>query len=69
MISTPQHYDFRIQPIEFIIANNIPFIEGNVIKYICRHREKGGINDLYKAKHYIDMLIAQYIPHQEGSSK
>jgi len=46
-----------IQPVEFIFANDIPFIEGNIIKYITRHRDKNGIEDLKKAKHYIDLLI------------
>jgi len=48
---------YKIQPIEFIHANDIPFMEGNVIKYICRHREKNGLDDLLKAKHYIDLII------------
>ncbi len=52
-----EHYKkFVIQPIEFITINNLPFIEGNVIKYICRCKENGGIDDLYKAIHYIDLL-------------
>lgn len=52
------HYkDLKIQPTEFIHANNIPFIEGNIIKYIVRHRNKNGVEDLKKAKHYIDLLI------------
>jgi hypothetical protein len=52
------HYKgFTIQPIEFIHTNDIPYIEGNVIKYICRHRQKNGLEDLLKAKHYIDLLI------------
>ncbi len=52
------HYKgFTIQPIEFIHLNDIPYIEGNVIKYICRHRQKNGLEDLLKAKHYIDLLI------------
>jgi len=58
-----------IQPVDFIIANDIPFIEGNIIKYICRHRSKGRINDLIKAQHYLDMLMKQYMPEQNGSSK
>ncbi len=54
------HYkNFEIQPIEFIHRNNIPFIEGNIIKYILRHKQKNGIEDLKKAKHYIDLLIEQ----------
>ena len=52
------HYkDLKIQPIEFIHANNIPFCEANAIKYLCRWRNKNGIEDLKKAKHYIDLLI------------
>jgi hypothetical protein len=52
------HYkDWAIQPIEFITKNNIPFIEGNIIKYACRWREKNGREDLEKIKHYVDLLI------------
>ena len=52
------HYkQMKIQPVEFIHTNNIPYLEGNVIKYICRHRNKNGLADLEKAKHYIELLI------------
>ena len=52
------HYKgLKIQPVEYIMANNIPYMEGNVIKYLTRWREKGGVQDLNKAKHYIEMLI------------
>lgn len=52
------HYkQFKIQPTEFIYQNNLPFIEGNVIKYICRHRFKGGRKDIEKAIHYLEMLL------------
>jgi hypothetical protein len=52
------HYkNHRIQPVEFIHANNVPFIEGNCIKYLMRWREKGGVKDLEKVKHYVDLLI------------
>ena len=51
------HYKTAIQPVEYIHANNLNFFEGNVIKYITRHREKGGKSDLQKAIHYIEMLI------------
>lgn len=47
----------KIQPVEFCHANKIPFIEGCVIKYICRWRDKGRISDLAKAKHFIEILI------------
>ena len=52
------HYKkLKIQPSEFINKNKILFAEGNAIKYICRHADKGGMEDLKKAKHYIDMII------------
>ena len=52
------HYkDCKIQPTEFIHANNIPFIEGNVIKYVCRHRSKNGRQDIEKAIHYLKLLL------------
>ena len=54
---TPDHYDYSIQPVDFIMANDIPFCEGNVIKYICRWKLKNGREDLEKAKHYIQILI------------
>lgn len=54
-----RHYkDLKIQPIEFIHANNIPFCEANAIKYLCRWRNKNGVQDLLKARHYIDLLIS-----------
>jgi hypothetical protein len=52
------HYlKYKIQPVEFIIKNNIGFVEGNIIKYVLRFKEKGGVQDLLKAKHYIELLI------------
>ncbi len=52
------HYkSLKIQPIEYIHANNIPFAEGCAIKYLTRWRDKGGIKDLEKAKHFIELLI------------
>jgi hypothetical protein len=52
------HYKtMKIQPVEFIHGNNIPYLEGNVIKYVSRWRSKNGVADLRKAKHYIDLLI------------
>jgi hypothetical protein len=52
------HYKkYKIQPVEFIVKNNIGFCEGNIIKYVLRFKEKGGVQDLEKAKHYIELLI------------
>ena len=53
-----EHYKTqKIQPIEYILANKLPFIEGNIVKYISRWREKGGIEDLKKGKHYVEILM------------
>lgn len=52
------HYkSLAIQPVEYIHANQIPFMEGSAIKYLTRWRNKGGIDDLRKAKHFIELLI------------
>jgi len=52
------HYkDMPIQPVEYIHANAMGYLEGNVIKYISRWRKKNGMVDLEKARHYIDLLI------------
>ena len=52
------HYkDFKIQPIKYIQANNLSYCEANVVKYVTRWRSKNGIEDLKKAKHYIDLLM------------
>lgn len=52
------HYkDKGIQPIEYILANSLDFCEGNVIKYVSRWRQKNGLDDLLKAKHYLEFLI------------
>lgn len=60
-----KHYkSMAIQPVEYNHANRIPFIEGSVIKYVSRWREKGGIQDLHKAKHFIDLLIELEMKHE-----
>lgn len=50
------HYKKGIQPVEYINANGLDFFEGNILKYITRHRSKNGREDLKKARHYLDML-------------
>jgi hypothetical protein len=59
-MNTPEHYDMKIQPIEYIMANGLGFCEGNIVKYVSRYKEKGGIYDLRKAKHYIELLIKDW---------
>jgi len=54
----PGHYkDKPMQPWDYIIANNLNYLEGNVVKYVSRWRQKGGVEDLRKAKHYLEKLI------------
>ncbi len=54
------HYkSMKIQPIEFILGNELGFCEGNIIKYTCRYKQKGGVEDLKKVIHYAELLIAQ----------
>ena len=54
------HYKNGIQPVEYGLANNLDFSETNVVKYITRYKSKNGIEDLEKAKHYIDILIQHH---------
>ena len=52
------HYKGKtIQPWDFIAANQLGYFEGNIVKYVSRWQDKGGINDLKKARHYLDKLI------------
>ena len=55
----PVQNHMEIEPIDYIHDNQLNYAEGNVVKYITRLRYKDGIKDLYKAKQYIDMLIAK----------
>ena len=51
------HYNTEIQPWDYIIANDIGYLEGNIIKYVSRYKRKGGVDDLRKAQHYLQKLI------------
>ena len=55
----PKHYTagFGIEPLDYIIQNEMDFLEGNIIKYVSRYPHKGGINDLMKAQVYLNRLI------------
>jgi len=52
-----EHYKLGIQPWDYITVNRLGYLEGNIIKYVTRYKEKNGIKDLEKARHYIDKLI------------
>jgi hypothetical protein len=52
------HYaSMAIQPVEFIVANELGFLEGNIVKYVCRHHAKNGAEDIKKAIHYCELLL------------
>ncbi len=59
------HYkDFKIQPISFIMENELDFIQANIVKYICRHKDKNGVEDLKKVIHYAQ--LAMELQYGEG---
>ena len=61
------HYQkMKIQPIEYIIANQLPFAEGCIVKYATRWRDKGGIDDLRKIKQFCDFIIESEIEKLEN---
>ena len=65
MIKEPPHYtQHEIEPIDFIVKNKLDFCQGNVVKYVCRYNLKGGLDDLLKAKQYIDFIIEKDNPKQ-----
>lgn len=57
MIKTPKHYQMKISPAEYIAANDLDFFEGNVVKYISRHKEKDGAKDIRKIIDYCRMIL------------
>ena len=61
-IKEPKHYtQYKIEPIDFIISYNLDFCTGNIIKYVLRYNLKNGVEDLKKAKQYIDFLIEKKV--------
>ena len=58
VVNHPKHYvQGQIEPIDYINANNLDYLEGNIIKYVSRYKFKNGEEDLLKAQFYINMLI------------
>lgn len=52
------HYkDLAIQPVEYIYKNQLPYLEGNVVKYVTRHKSKNGAEDIRKAIHYCQLIL------------
>ena len=61
-VTSPKHYiGLGITPLEYITANELDFLEGNVVKYITRYPHKGGVNDLLKARTYLEKLIEREV--------
>lgn len=57
------HYkNCGIQPIEYIYANRLGYCEGNVVKYVTRHKVKNGKQDILKAIHYLELLLEMEYP-------
>ena len=68
--TNPKHYlNKKIEPIEYIEANNLGFHEGNIIKYITRYKEKDEMDDLFKAQWYIQRLISMFYKYGQGKNK
>ena len=65
-VSGSHYKDKGIQPIVYIHANNLGFCEGNVVKYITRHKEKNGAADIKKAIHYLELLLE--LEYKDASS-
>jgi len=64
------HYkSMRIQPVEFCYWNNIPYLEGNVIKYVTRHKFKNGVEDINKAIHYLELIKELEYGEEEKGKK
>lgn len=64
-----KHYKIAIEPWDFILANDLGFLEGNAIKYIVRHKQKNGIQDISKAIHYLEKLKEHELERLERETK
>ena len=65
-IISPDYYKKgNIEVTDFILDQSMSFLEGNIVKYLVRHKEKSGIDDLRKARWYLDKLIEEQLKHGE----
>ena len=65
---SPDYYQKgNIEVTDFIIDQSMSFLEGNVVKYITRYKEKSGIEDLRKARWYLEKLIEEQVKHSENN--
>ena len=56
-METPKHYESTITPVEYIVANGLDFLRGNIVKYVSRDKRKNGAEDIRKAIHYCQMIL------------
>lgn len=61
------HYLSPIQPVVYIHANKLPFMEGNIVKYITRHRSKNGAEDIKKIIHYCELILELDYAHKDAT--
>ena len=67
-ITSPDYYKKgNIEVTDFIIDQSMSFLEGNVVKYITRYKEKSGIEDLRKARWYLEKMIEEQVKHSENN--
>ena len=66
-ISPDYYQQGNIEVTDFIIDQSMSFLEGNVVKYLCRYKEKSGIEDLRKARWYLEKLIQEQVKHGENN--
>ena len=67
-IISPDYYKRgNIEVTDFIIDQSMSFLEGNIVKYLCRYKEKSGIEDLRKARWYLEKLIEEQVKHSENN--
>ena len=59
-VNNPSHYtQGKIEVLDFILDQDLPYLAGNIVKYICRYRYKNGVEDLQKAEFYLKRLIKE----------
>ena len=67
-IISPDYYKRgNIEVTDFIIDQSMSFLEGNIVKYLARYKEKSGIEDLRKARWYLEKLIQEQVKHSENN--
>jgi hypothetical protein len=58
-IHHPKHYTQGIECWDYIVSHEMGYLEGNIIKYVTRYKDKGGVEDLFKARAYLDRLVIE----------